>query len=33
MKNLAWFSIRRYAILFDGKAYKTVCDRFSMLMP
>jgi hypothetical protein len=24
MKNLAWFAIRRYSILFDKKAYEDV---------
>jgi hypothetical protein len=33
MKNLAWFNIRRYAILFDGKDYEIVRNRFPMLMP
>jgi hypothetical protein len=33
MKNLVWFSIRRYAILFNGKDYEKVRNRFPMIMP
>lgn len=33
MKNLAWFNIRPYAILFNGKDYEKVRNCFSMFMP